>query len=93
MWRDFLMTRGRGDLLTDQYALGYSFSNVVRIAAAKHVRALNAMQWANALENVYFCPPADGVDWIGDDRLAQIRRDEHVVVRERPVQNTSGWRG
>lgn len=75
------------------YALGDRSSNVVRIAAAKDVRALNAMQWANALENVYFCPPADGVDWIAGDRLAQIRRDEHVALSERPVQDSSGRRG
>ena len=75
------------------YSLGDRFSNVVRIVSANEVRALNAMQWANALENVYFCPPADGIDWITADQLAQIRRDEHVALSERPVHDHNGRRG
>jgi hypothetical protein len=75
------------------YTLGDKTSNVVRVVAAKDVRALNEMQWANALENVYFRPPADTVDWIADGRLAGIRRDEHVSLRERPVEAPGGRRG
>jgi hypothetical protein len=75
------------------YALGDKTSNVVRVVAAKDVRALNEMQWANALENVYFSPPADAVDWIAENRLAEIRRDQHVTLRESPVDDPGGRRG
>ena len=75
------------------YALGDKTSNVVRVVSAKDARALNEMQWANALENVYFRPPASAIDWIAEDRLAEIRRAEHVTLRESPVEGPGGRRG
>jgi hypothetical protein len=69
------------------YSLGNPASNVVRLSSAGIVTALNEFQWANALENVYFRPGDDPARWMPDrDRLAELRRDEHVSVGEDEVR-------
>jgi hypothetical protein len=69
------------------YSLGSPASNVVKLTSAGIVRALNEFQWANALDNVYFRPGNDPARWTPDrDRLAELRRDEHVSVGEDEVR-------
>ncbi|MGH7023129.1 MAG: DUF4238 domain-containing protein [Caulobacteraceae bacterium] len=69
------------------YSLGTPASNVVKLSSAGIVMALNEFQWANALDNVYFRPGDDPARWApGRERLAELRRDEHVSVGEREVR-------
>jgi hypothetical protein len=69
------------------YSLGDPASNVVKLLSASIVTALNEFQWANALDNVYFRPGDDPARWTPDrDRLAELRRDEHVSVCEDEVR-------
>ncbi len=75
------------------YWLGNSLSNIAKLRSANIVTTLNEFQWANALDNVYFRP---GDDPIGSapscERLADLRRDEHVSVGEDEVQLAGGKR-
>ncbi len=69
------------------YSLGNPASNVVKLPSAGIVTALNEFQWSNALDNVYFRPGGDPARWTPDrDRLAELRRDEHVSVGEDEVR-------
>jgi hypothetical protein len=69
------------------YSLGSWTSSVVKVASADIVLALNEFQWANAAENIYFRPGDDPASWCPPlDRIAKIRKDEHVSVDEAEVK-------
>jgi hypothetical protein len=69
------------------YSLGSRASNIVKIASAGIVLALNEFQWANAAENIYFRPDDDLAKWSpAPGRIAELRRDEHVSVVEAEVK-------
>jgi hypothetical protein len=69
------------------YSLGSPASNVVKVAAAEAVLALNEFQWANAVDNVYFRPGDDPARWSpARDRLAALRTDEHVSIGQDEVK-------
>ena len=71
----------------EAYSLGSPASNVVKLSATEIAMALNEFQWANALDNVYFRPGGDPARWApARDRLAELRRDEHVSVGEDEVR-------
>lgn len=69
------------------YSLGSPASNVVKVAPAGIVLALNEFQWANAVENIYFRPSDDPANWSpAPGRIADLRKDEHVSVGEAEVK-------
>jgi hypothetical protein len=69
------------------YSLGSPASNVVKVAPAGIVLALNEFQWANAVENIYFRPSDDPANWSpAPGRIANLRKDEHVSVGEAEVK-------
>lgn len=77
----------------EAYSLGNQASNVIKLTSTSIVMALNEFQWANAFDNVYFRPGGDPARWApARDRLADIRRDEHVTIRENDLRMAGGRR-
>jgi hypothetical protein len=75
------------------YSLGSPASNVVKVASTEAVLALNEFQWANAVDNVYFRPGDDPARWSpARDRLAVLRKDEHVSIGQDEVKLQGGRR-
>ena len=69
------------------YSLGWPVSSVVKVKSAGIVLALNEFQWANAVENIYFRPGGDPAIWSpAPDRIAELRKDEHVSAVEEEVK-------
>jgi hypothetical protein len=69
------------------YGVGAKSSSVVSVTSVKDVEALNALQWLNALENVYFAPGTEQAVVPQAAHITPRRRKDKTSVSEHRLSN------